>query len=48
MDFRDFFKTRIRALRKETGETQVQVSKAIGVSDRYYQNLESGENLPGI
>ena len=48
MDFRDFFKTRIRALRKETGETQVQVAKAIGVSGRYYQNLELGENLPGI
>ena len=48
MDFRDFFKTRIRALRKEIGETQVQVAKEIGVSGRYYQNLESGENLPGI
>lgn len=48
MDFRDFFKTRIRALRKEIGETQVQVAKAIGVSGRYYQNLELGENLPGI
>lgn len=48
MDFRDFFKTRIRALRKETSETQVQVAKAIGVSGRYYQNLELGENLPGI
>ena len=48
MDFRDFFKTRIRTLRKEIGETQVQVAKAIGVSGRYYQNLELGENLPGI
>ena len=48
MDFRDFFKTRIRALRKGIGETQVQVARAIGVSSRYYQNLESGENLPGI
>ena len=48
MDFRDFFKARIRALRKELGETQVQVAKAVGVSSRYYQNLELGENLPGI
>lgn len=48
MDFRVFFKTRIRSLRKEIGETQVQVAKAIGVSGRYYQNLELGENLPGI
>ena len=48
MDFRDFFRARIRALRKELGETQVQVAKAVGVSSRYYQNLELGENLPGI
>ena len=48
MDFRDFFKARIRALRKELGDTQVQVAKAVGVSSRYYQNLELGENLPGI
>ena len=48
MDFREFFRIRIRALRKELQETQVQLAKAIGVSVRYYQNLESGENLPGI
>ncbi len=48
MNYRDFFRVRIRALRKELGETQVQVAKAIDVSSRYYQNLESGENLPGI
>ena len=48
MDFKDFFRARIRALRKELGETQVQVAKAVGVSSRYYQNLELGENLPGI
>lgn len=48
MDFRDFFKNRIRTLRKELGETQVQTAKAVGVSGRYYQNLELGENLPGL
>jgi len=48
MDFRDFFKNRIRELRKGAGETQVQVAQAIGVSPRYYQNLELGENLPGF
>lgn len=48
MDFKEFFKNRLRTLRKELGETQTQTAKAIGVSGRYYQNLELGENLPGI
>ena len=48
MDFRDFLKNRIRELRKQAGETQVQIAEAIGVSPRYYQNLELGENLPGL
>ena len=48
MDFRDFLKNQIRDLRKETGETQVETARAIGVSTRYYQNLELGENLPGL
>lgn len=48
MDFKDFLKNRIRELRKKAGETQVQTAKAIGVSPRYYQNLELGENLPGL
>ena len=48
MDFKDFFKNRLRTLRKELGETQTQAAKAVGVSGRYYQNLELGENLPGI
>lgn len=48
MDFKDFLKNRIRELRKQAGETQVQTAKAIGVSPRYYQNLELGENLPGL
>lgn len=48
MDFRTFFKGRLRELRKECGETQKEVAAAIGVSPRYYQNLELGENLPGL
>lgn len=48
MNFRDFLKTKIRELRKEKGETQIQTAQAIGVSPRYYQNLELGENLPGL
>ena len=48
MDYRAFFKTKLRALRSSTGETQAQVARAIGVSTRYYQNLELGENLPGL
>ena len=48
MDFKDFLKNRIRELRKKAGETQVQTAKAVGVSPRYYQNLELGENWPGL
>ncbi len=39
---------RLRALRKEKKETQVQVAAAIGVTDRQYQRFESGVNLPGF
>lgn len=39
---------RIKELRKEKKETQVQVAAAVGVSEQYYQKLEYGENLPGI
>ena len=42
------FSARVRALRKEKKETQVQVAAAVGVSEQYYQKLEYGENLPGI
>lgn len=48
MEFRKFFPELLRGLRKESGETQVQAAKALGVSPRYYQNLELGENLPGL
>ncbi len=39
---------RLKALRKESKETQVQLANAIGVTEQYYQKLEYGENLPGI
>lgn len=39
---------RMRALRRERGETQVQTAKAVGVTDRQYQRFEAGVNLPGF
>ncbi len=39
---------RLKELRREKKETQVQVAAAIGVTEQYYQKLEYGENLPGI
>lgn len=48
MDYRLFFKNKLRELRQKSGETQVQAAKALGVSPRFYQSLELGENLPGI
>lgn len=39
---------RLRSLRKEKKETQVQVAAAIGVTDRQYQRFEAGVNLPGF
>jgi len=39
---------RIKELRKEQCETQVQVANAVGIAEQYYQKLEYGEHLPGI
>lgn len=47
MEFKDFFKGRLREIRRKSGETQAQVAAAVGTTTRYYQKLESGENLPG-
>jgi len=41
-------KERIKALRKERHETQVQVASAVGITEQHYQKLEYGANLPGI
>jgi len=47
MEF-ETFKQRVRELRKEAKETQVQVADAIGIADRNYQRFEYGLNLPNI
>ncbi len=43
------FKERVRALRKERGETQVQVAAAIGIAEQHYQRMEKGKiNIPTL
>lgn len=42
------FKERVRDLRKEKGETQVQVAAAIGIAEQHYQRFERGANLPNL
>lgn len=42
------FQKRLRALRQERGETQVQAAEAMGLVDRHYQKFESGANLPSF
>ena len=39
---------KLRQLRKERGETQKQVAAAIGIRERPYQYLESGEHQPSL
>ncbi len=39
---------RMRELRKERKETQVQVAQSIGITDRQYQRFEAGEQKPGL
>lgn len=39
---------RLRELRKEAEETQIQVAAAVGITEQYYQKLEGGVNLPGL
>lgn len=41
----DFFE-RLRQLRKENKETQVQTAKSVGITERQYQGLEAGTSLP--
>ena len=40
--------SRLKALRKERKETQLQVAQAIGMGDRHYQRNENDEGLPGL
>ena len=39
---------RLRALRKEKKETQVQIAAAIGITEQHYQRLERGASLPNL
>ena len=48
MEFREFFKDRLRELRKETGETQQQVADALHIPRQHYQKFEYGTNLPNL
>lgn len=45
---KEFFKNRLRELRKEKGQTQAQVGIAMGLSERHYQKFEAGENFPSV
>ena len=40
--------SRLKALRKERKETQLQVAQAVGMGDRHYQRIENDEGLPGL
>ena len=39
---------RLKALRKEKKETQLETAQAIGIVMRHYQRIETNEGLPGI
>ena len=41
-------KERLRGLRKEKKETQVQVAEAMGIVEQHYQKFEGGVNLPNL
>ena len=45
---KDFFKERLRQLRNERKETQVQVGAATGIGERHYQKFEAGDNFPNV
>ena len=40
--------SRLKALRKERRETQLQVAQAVGMGDRHSQRVENDEGLPGL
>ena len=41
-------KERLRDLRKEKQETQVQVAEAIGIVEQHYQKFAGGVTLPNL
>lgn len=44
----DIFLERLLALRKANNLTQVEISKAIGITSRTYQRYECGEREPNL
>ena len=42
------FKERLKELRKQRNETQLQVASAIGIAERHYQRFERGANMPNM
>lgn len=48
MDYKKIFKERLRTLRKEAGETQVQAAAAVNIGESHYQKFELGSNLPNF
>ncbi|WP_295760982.1 helix-turn-helix domain-containing protein [uncultured Oscillibacter sp.] len=42
------FSERLRALRAERKETQVQAAAAVGMTSRQYQGLEGGTSVPNF
>lgn len=45
---KEFFKNRLKELRKQSGQTQAQVGLATGIGERNYQRFEAGENFPNV
>nr|WP_325296899.1 helix-turn-helix transcriptional regulator [uncultured Dysosmobacter sp.] len=39
---------RLKELRKEKKETQLQTAQAIGIAMRHYQRIEADDGLPGL
>ena len=48
MNFKDFFKSRLRERRLERSETQQQVAKDLGIPSQHYQKFEYGAVLPSL
>lgn len=48
VDHKVIFKERLRALRKEAGETQAQAAASINIGESHYQKFELGSNLPNF
>lgn len=38
----------VKKAREATGFTQVKVASEVGISDRYYQEIEAGKSIPNV